>query len=435
MKPLMKIAGWSAAGFIGLVIVCVVVIKSISDDQYKKWVIDAASSATGRQLAFDGDFNIHLGKDITLKAKDIRLANAEKGTRPDMITVDRLLLKVALLPILRGVLDFVVEIDSPDILLETNADGRGNWVFADPTLEEAEPEQKNQEPAGSFALPLKPYIRNFEITNLQFAFHDKVASDKHISADIDTLKIFVDGNEIPLTLKAAYNGAPIELSGILGRIDDLHANRITDTSLDGKLNEANLTIAGTIGPLAPKLNANLDLLLKADTVSTFSPFAGISLPDLQELDISLTAHATEGKFAAEDIKILVNDDSLHLNVAGNIGDLSEGAGIRLTTEINSENLDTILDQMGIKPLSGLPASLSIEGVATGSLKVLALDSLNVVVKDEGLAMNITGKATNLLAPAGVDVNITATIDTVARISKFAGTEIPDLGALDLKGQI
>jgi hypothetical protein len=42
---------------------------------------------------------------------------------------------------------------------------------------------------------------------------------------------------------------------------------------------------------------------------------------------------------------------------------------------------------------------------------------------------------NLLAPAGVDISLTATADTIERITKFAGTEIPDIGTLDLKGRI
>lgn len=433
MKPLMKIAGWSAAGFVVFVIASIIVIKSISDDQYKKWISNVASSATGRQLVFDGDFNVHFGKEIIFLAKEIRFANTEQGSRPDMVTADRLLLRVALLPIFKGVLDFVIELDGPDILLETNDDGRGNWVLEDSTLEEPEPKQESQKPIGSFALPLKPYIRNFEIKNLRFAFNDKMG-DKQISADIDTLKLFVDGGEVPLTVIAAYNGAPVELTGILGRIDDLHSNRITDISLEGKLNGADLTIKGTIGPLSPKPKAQVDLLLKADTVSAFSPYAGISLPDLHGLDISLRALVNKGKLAVEDIKILLNDEALILNIAGNIEDLSNIAGINLTTKVNSEQLDKLLDQLGIKTSVALPASLSIKGTVTGSLEELSLDSLNAIVEDEGIAININGKATNLLAPAGVDVNLTATAETIAKITKFAGTEIPDLGALNMTGQ-
>lgn len=431
MKPLMKIAGWGAAGFVVLVIASVIVIKSISDDQYKKWISNVASSATGRQLVFDGDFNVHFGKEIIFLAKEIRFANTEQGSRPDMVTADRLLLRVALLPIFKGLLDFVIELDGPDILLETNDDGRGNWVLEDSTLEELEPKQESQKPTSSFALPLKPYISNFEIKNLRFAFNDKVG-DRQISADIDTLKLFVDGGEVPLTVIAAYNGAPVELTGILGRIDDLHSNRITDISLEGKLNGADLTIKGTIGPLSPEPKAQVDLLLKADTVSAFSPYVGISLPDLHGLDISLRALVNKGKLAAEDIKILLNDEALILNIAGNIGDLINITGINLTTKVNSEQLDKLLDQLGIKASVALPASLSIKGAVTGSLEELSLDSLNAIVEDEGIAININGKATNLLAPAGVDVNLTATADTIAKISNFAGTEIPDLGALDMK---
>ncbi|MFT5729226.1 MAG: hypothetical protein ACI8PB_003390 [Desulforhopalus sp.] len=434
MKPMMKIACWSAAGFICLVIACVIVIKSISNDQYKEWISDAASSATGRQLVFDGDFNVHFGKEITFMAKEIRFANTEQGSRRDMVTANRLLLRVALLPIFKGVLDFVIELDDPDILLETNDDGRGNWVLKDSALEESEPEQESQETAGSFTLPLKPYIRNFEIKNLKFAFKDNVG-DKQISVDMDTFKIFVDGGEVPLIVKAAYNDAPVELDGILGRIDDLHSNRLTDISLNGKLNGADLTIKGSIGPLSPKPNAQINLLLRADTVSTLSPYVGITLPDLHGLDISLRAYANKGKLSAEDIKILLNDEALDLNIAGNIADLSHVAGINLTTEIKSEHLDKVLDEIGVKLSVAMPASLSIKGAVTGSLEELSLNSLNAVVKDEGVAVIINGKVTNLLAPSGVAINLAATADSIAKITKFAGTEIPDLGALDMKGQI
>lgn len=60
---------------------------------------------------------------------------------------------VAILPIFKGVLDFAIELDGPDILLETNEDGKGNWLFKESALEE-EPaaEHYAEESAGSFAL-------------------------------------------------------------------------------------------------------------------------------------------------------------------------------------------------------------------------------------------------------------------------------------------
>lgn len=434
MKLLMKIVGWSTAGFAGLLIVCIIVIQSISNDQYKEWISDLAFSATGRQLVFDGDVNVHFGKKISFLAKEIRFANTEQGSRADMVTADRLLLQVALLPIFKGVLDFVIELDGPDILLETDSDGRGNWVFHDSALKEPEPGQVLQETAGSFSLPLKPYIRNCEIKNLKFTFTDDVG-DKQISADIETFKIFVDGGEIPLTVKAAYNGAPVELSGVLGRIDELHSNRQTEISLSGKLNSADLAINGSIGPLSPKLNAQVDLLLRADTISTFSPYAGITLPDLNGLDISLRAHTNGGNFVADDIKILLNDEILDLNITGKIEDISHVEGINLVTEIYSGHLDKVLEEIGVKLSVALPAFTSIKGTVTGNLEELSLNSLLANIKDEGITVNLNGQVTDLLALEGVGVNFEATADSIANISKFAGTELPELGSLQLAGKI
>lgn len=238
-----------------------------------------------------------------------------------------------------------------------------------------------------------------------------------------------------MTLTAAYNGAPVDLAGILGRVDDLYASRKTLISLEGRLNEAKLAINGSFGPFTPKPNAQVDLLLKADTIATFGQFAGIELPDIHGLDMTLTALANEGTFAAQDIRILVNDAALNLNIAGNIENLSDVAGIELTTEARLEHLDTVLEQLEITSPVVVPASLAIKGAITGSLEELALDSLDAVLKDDGVTVNINGKVKNLLAPAGVDISLTATADTIERITKFAGTEIPDIGTLDLKGRI
>lgn len=434
MKLMMKIIGWSAAGSAGLLIACIIIIQSISNAQYKEWISDLAFSATGRQLVFDGDVDIHFGKEIRFLAKEIRFANTAQGSRPDMVTADRLLLQVALLPIFKGVLDFVIELDGPDILLETDSDGRRNWVFQDSVLKEPDPEQDPKKTAGSFSLPLKPYIRNCEINNLKFTFTDD-EGDKQILADIETFKIFVDGDEIPLTVKAAYNGAPVELVGVLGRIDELHSNRQTEISLNGKVNSADFTLNGLIGPLSPRPNAQVDLLLKADSISTFSQYAGITLPDLKGLDISLRAQSKGGYFAAEDIKILLNDEILDLSITGNIEDISHVEGINLITEVNSEHLDKVLEEIGVKLSVALPAFTSVGGTVTGNLEELSLNSLIANVKDEGITVNLNGQVTDLLSLEGVDVNFDATADSIANISKFAGTEIPELGSLQLAGKI
>lgn len=435
MKLLIKIACSIFAVLIGMVFVAVIVLKTVSNEQFKEWGTAAAYNFTGRQLVIDGEFSVHIGKQISLLAENIRFANAQNGSRPDMATVDRLYLQLEVLPLFQGVLDFVIEVDGPDILLETNDEGKMNWAFKDSALgEEVAPDQKSETSAGSFVFPFKPFIRNFEIRDLAFAFRDTL-SDKDISAEINTLKIFVDGPNIPLSFAALYNGVPIELTGTLGRIEDLHLNQKTFISLQGKLNEAELAIHGSLGPLVPQPTAQIDLRIQAETIATFGPLAGVTLPDLRGLDLSMTAVAGDGQLAVDDVKIVLNDSRLNFNISGAIEDLAKVRGIDLKTEIHSEQLGAILEQLDVDFPVALPASLSINAAVTGSLEQLSMSGLNAVVEDEGVGVNLAGTIENLITPAGVDLKLTATADSIARISKFAGIEIPDLGPLELQGTI
>ena len=94
-------------------------------DSAKPRIEQAVKQATGRDLALNGRLGLKWSLWPTLEARDVALANVAGGSRPQMITLDRLEAQVALLPLLSR----RVEIDRlmlvrPDILLETDAQGR-----------------------------------------------------------------------------------------------------------------------------------------------------------------------------------------------------------------------------------------------------------------------------------------------------------------------
>ena len=167
MKKLLKFSGYIFLGLCGLIFLAVIILKLISDEQYKTWTTAAARSATGRELAIDGPFDLKFGTKIRILAQDISFSNAEWGSRNEMVTADRLYIELSLLPLIKGILDLTVELDGPDVLLETNDSGEGNWIFSSsgdtaPTI------PADMESEDSIILPVKPYIRNFKIRNCHF---------------------------------------------------------------------------------------------------------------------------------------------------------------------------------------------------------------------------------------------------------------------------
>jgi len=187
MKKLLKFSGYIFLGLCGLIVLAVIILKLISDEQYKTWTTAAAKSVTGRELAIDGLFDLKFGTKIGLLAEDISFSNAEWGSRNEMVTADRLYIELSLLPLMQGILDFMVELDGPDVLLETNDRGEGNWIF--PSSGDTAPEpatlSADIEAEDTIILPIKPYIRNFKIRNFLFAFNN-AAADQAIEARLET---------------------------------------------------------------------------------------------------------------------------------------------------------------------------------------------------------------------------------------------------------
>ena len=430
MKLLLKVIGYTFIGIVGFILLAFITLQLISDDQYKKWLTGAVESATGRTLAIDGEFDVQIGPTLGLAAHDIRFANAQWGTREEMVTADGLLVQLRLLPLFKGTLDLTVELEAPDILLETNAQGDGNWVLATgdekPAVEEPMQEGEELGEKDSFKLPVKPYIRNFQISDLVFVFADG-AKKKRLDATIETLRLFVEDNDIPLNLVATYQGAPVELTGSLGNIEQWYANEMTPVALQGKLNEAALGLEGSAGPMLPDPNAQIDVTLNAADISTFAPFAGVELPALQGLDLSLRFRAAEGQLATDNIKLNLDDPRLLLAIQGAVANLTELSGIDVQAEISSEQATELLKGVDLPGRYSLPQTVQLKGAVSGSREQLAVSDLQLQLEDSGLAISLTGAMENVLDYQGGSADLSVNLESTSIIGGYIGQEIPSFG--------
>lgn len=119
-----------AAVVVVVVAAVVGVVASFDPNAYKGQVIAAVKSATGRDLVLNGKIGLKLGLSPTVQLEDVTFANPPGYSRPDMATLQRLDLQLALLPLLSHRVEVKrLIMEKPDILLETNAEGQPNWVF------------------------------------------------------------------------------------------------------------------------------------------------------------------------------------------------------------------------------------------------------------------------------------------------------------------
>lgn len=97
-------------------------------------IVAALERATGRAVSIDGEVYTDIFPAAKIEIFDLRLANAPGGSDRPMLTLHRLYAQLSWLALLQGrVVVTQLDLEDPDLLLETDGNRAGNWRFTGPT--------------------------------------------------------------------------------------------------------------------------------------------------------------------------------------------------------------------------------------------------------------------------------------------------------------
>lgn len=98
-------------------------------NSYKQEIIEAAESATGRNLKIPGDINLELWPPVGLNLGEVELSNAVGFSSAPMVAIKQLSLRVEVLPIITaGEIEVgSITLDGLNLNLARTADGKTNW--------------------------------------------------------------------------------------------------------------------------------------------------------------------------------------------------------------------------------------------------------------------------------------------------------------------
>ncbi|CAA9261096.1 MAG: hypothetical protein AVDCRST_MAG27-2582 [uncultured Craurococcus sp.] len=187
----------------------------------------AVEAATGRSLTL-GDIGVKLALSPTLTVDDIAFANVPGGSRPQMATIRRAEVELGLLPLLsRRVEVHRLVLQSPDILLETDAEGRPNWAFTPASPPSGAPSggpataPPQAGPAREAGQRLTLAIDRVELTDGQVTWRDgRTGASRSLA--IPRLETRADtAGALRLEGQLALNGIPVALTGETGPLDRL----------------------------------------------------------------------------------------------------------------------------------------------------------------------------------------------------------------------
>ena len=254
-----KLLGWVLGGLIALVaIAAVAVLVLVDPNDFKDRIAEAAGKATGRELVIRGNIELKLFPSLALSLNDASLGNPEGFGETPFATVQRIALRVAVLPLLRKELEVGrIEIDGLDLRLAKNADGKGNW--------EDFGQQRGADEPGSRGNGLKSLeLEGLRVTHGRVQYGattvDKIDLDVGRVAPRTSVPV-----KLSLDLKGGQDGSDLQAAGSFVLTPDLEAkrHRIATLAFTGTV-----TPKGAAKPVAWRFGTPLlDVDLAAQTLA------------------------------------------------------------------------------------------------------------------------------------------------------------------------
>lgn len=380
--------------FIVVIIGVVIAVSTFDVNQYKGELTQLVEEATGRKLQIGGEIRIAYSLIPTVVVEDVKFANASWGSKPDMLSLDKFEVQVSLMPLLSGNIQVNrVILLSPEILLETNKEGIGNWV-----LESKKTEDKVSPPSESDTLFPTIVINEVHIENARITYKDGVTG-KETKVVIEKIKTESDSFDDPLSLlvKVVYNEIPIQIEGTLGSLNQLTANEKYPVDLEININDAKISLHGQVAKPMEGKGLDLNISLVADSLVSIGKLVEKELPAVGTVKISSHVFEAEGLYTIKGFK--ANLGKIKIGADGTIGDPTKVKGFDLTINLNLENLADLNKLSGGNLPSIGPVTLSTQ--VKDKKGAYQLSKLKAKVGNTDIAgdvtINLSGKRPTLAA--------------------------------------
>jgi AsmA family protein len=354
------------------------------------WAIEHPGSALmGRQLRIAGAFVIHWGAPTRIIAEDVHVANAPWGTAPEMFSAKRLEIDVFLRSLLGGPVRVpLVAIDGAKLLLETSAEGEGNWKFG---ASAAAPKKRHE----------FPDLRRFVVRDSEIVWHNG-RTGAHTDLGVATLDYGAPNQSSPVSFKTvgtyvgSFQTLPLRLSGTLGSLAELrNPTRPYPVHLEGALSEIELAADGTVAEPLDVVGVDLRLSLNGRKLHELAAALGLPFPELPDFRSTSELTGGEGKWDLKALTVALGKSDLEGGIA-----VDTTANVpRLRAQLTSSRID-LADFKGLA--GGTPAHASApEKKAQEPSDRIFPDTPIRVQKLPGVDAELTFDGTRILSSTGV----------------------------------
>jgi AsmA protein len=389
MKTLLKIIGVILLLCIALIIAAPFLIPT--DTIFNK-VSEQVEQTTGRTLIIKGDKTLSVFPSLTLELNDVHFANMKTGSRADMASMQQFAVHIPWFSLFSG--EFKLDqfvINEPDILLETDKNGKANWQLFDSVAEQP---QEQTQPGEAIKLPDSFDIELGEVAIYggTFTYLDGQTGAKQQVSDLE-LAILLPSLRKTLEIKGAitYMHERFELDVQV----DTPAKAIEGSAFSVKQNLTSrlvdLTFSGDIAKQGQDIKGQLKL--GGDSVKNIALWQGIKLDAKEDafnaFSVEGRMHLIGDKFNLEELVATLDK----LEIKGQ-SDIDLGSRLAIAADIDLGMLDLnpyLPEAVASKEEPASEESKTAEPIVWDDTPIdmsglNALDA-NIVIRSSGLKAN------------------------------------------------
>ncbi|WP_264711570.1 AsmA family protein [Limobrevibacterium gyesilva] len=423
------------------IVVVGVLIATIDPNAYKTQIEASVSHALGREFRIRGNLSVSASLSPTLLAENVTLANMPGGSRPEMMRLDQMEVNLQPRALLTGRLVIArLVLLRPEILLETDAQGEGNWRFDRPVNPPANPSATPSPspaplPAAAPAEAPRLLLQTLYIRDGRLTWRDG-QTGRATTFDVKRISATASTAESPVVLNAEIGLGRQRLNisaqtGPLARLQDAAARTPWGLFVNIETSGAKLTVAGSLTRPMEGRGYSLRVDGAVPDLGNLSWMASTPLPPLHNL--TFTGRLLDTGGAYPDISSVTVQTGLT-----NLDKISPGF-----------TLDTARIEM---PRMTEPVVLTAEGTfaaaplrLNGTIGAPALlmpgakpgqpFNLDVNLQAGGATFAVRGTVAAPTRWSGLDVAVGARVPDLSVLSPLAGTKLPALRTIAFSGRV
>ncbi|WP_136637174.1 AsmA family protein [Pseudooceanicola onchidii] len=410
---------------IGAVIVFVLLVGVglffVPGDQIARIAADELTRRTGRDVQIAGGAKVTLWPELGVTVGALKIANAPWSQNGPMFQAEEVTIGVDAAALIdRQIKIRALRAANPEILLERNAEGLGNWELA--AAKPAPPAPAVADAPVQTTAPAKPLpaftLDLAEITNASIYFTDRSTGTEISQRGIDLTLAWPDAGgpaRVDLTLRP--NGDPVRLSGTVADPQALAGAKITDLDLSLSAPGGEARFVGRAS-VAPEAQGQLTLDV-ADT-ATLTEALGLSRLDLPkglgrdleaQGELTMTREGTLLSLRKAGLRSGTNRAALEADVT------LRGARPKIRAQILAEALDLtgLTGGTGEAPAGGTPET----GWSTAPIDASALGRLDGEISVTAASVDL-GAIDLGATRAVVTIDNSRAVATLREVRAFGG---------------